>query len=122
MGERPHRTLKERVRCLLYTAAFGLEFWSDSLLHSVWLYNRTFHRALDMSPYKAYTKQTLTVNGLLTFDAALLPRNPKNAQMPLTPTHTMAFFLATVPQWTILSIKMSMSAKNAQHTTITTMN
>ena len=43
MGERPHRTLKERVRCLLYCAAFGIEFWSDGLLHSVWLYNRTFH-------------------------------------------------------------------------------
>jgi hypothetical protein len=63
MGKRPHRTLKERVQCLLYCVAFRTEFWSDGLLHSVWLYNRTFHKALDMSPYEAYTKQKPTVDG-----------------------------------------------------------
>jgi hypothetical protein len=43
LGERPHCTLKEKVRCLLYTAGLGVEFWSDALLHAVWLYNRTSH-------------------------------------------------------------------------------
>ena len=37
--ERPHRTLKERMRCLLYSACLGTEFWVDALLHVVWLYN-----------------------------------------------------------------------------------
>jgi hypothetical protein len=43
LAERPHRTLKEKVRCLLYTAGLGILFWSCALLHIVWLYNRTFH-------------------------------------------------------------------------------
>jgi transposase InsO family protein len=52
MAERPHRTLKERVRCLLYAAGLGIEFWSDALLHAVWLYNRTYHRSIGITPYQ----------------------------------------------------------------------
>ena len=32
--ERPHRTLKDRIRCILYAARRGTEFWSDALLHA----------------------------------------------------------------------------------------
>lgn len=39
--ERPHRTLKERIRCMLYAARLGTKFWADTLLHATWLYNRT---------------------------------------------------------------------------------
>jgi hypothetical protein len=46
-GERGHRTFKERVRCLLYAAGLGNEFWSHALLHVVWLYNRTYHKAVE---------------------------------------------------------------------------
>ena len=52
MAERPHRTLKEKVRCLLYTAGLGVQFWSDALLHTVWLYNRTYHSSIEMTPYQ----------------------------------------------------------------------
>jgi hypothetical protein len=93
MGERPHRTLKECVRCLLYTAAFGLEFWSDSLLHYVWLYNRTFHRALDMSPYEAYTKQTPTVDGLLTFGCRIVAKKSKKRSNTANPNAYDGIFL-----------------------------
>jgi hypothetical protein len=65
--ERPHRTIKEKVRCLLYTGGLSVIFWSSALLHAVWLYNRTFHSALDQSPYQAYTGRRPTVDGLLTF-------------------------------------------------------
>jgi hypothetical protein len=37
--ERPHQTLKERVRCMLYSSRLGTEFWADALLHATWLYN-----------------------------------------------------------------------------------
>jgi transposase InsO family protein len=93
MGKRPHRTLKERVRCLLYTAAFGLEFWSDGLLHSVWLYNRTFHRALDMCPYEAYTKQTPTVDGLLTFGCRIVAKKSKTRSNATNPNAYDGIFL-----------------------------
>jgi hypothetical protein len=35
LAERPHRTLKEKVRCLLYTGVLGILFWSSALDHSV---------------------------------------------------------------------------------------
>jgi hypothetical protein len=93
MGERPHHTVKERIRCLLYTAAFGLEFWSDGLLHSVWLYNRTFHRALNMCPYEAYTKQTPTVDGLLTFGCRIVAKKSKKRSNATDPNAYDGIFL-----------------------------
>jgi hypothetical protein len=33
--ECPHRTIKEKVRCLLYTGGLSITFWSSALLHSV---------------------------------------------------------------------------------------
>jgi hypothetical protein len=65
LGEHPHRTLKEKVRCLLYTAGLGIEFWSDALLHAVWLYNRTYHSAIDMTPYQAWTGHIPCLDRLL---------------------------------------------------------
>ena len=44
--ERPHRTLKEQTRCMLYSARLGIEFWADALIHEAWLYNHTYHSAI----------------------------------------------------------------------------
>lgn len=38
-AEQPHRTLKTKLRCLLYTAGLSGQFWSYALRHVVWLYN-----------------------------------------------------------------------------------
>jgi hypothetical protein len=67
LAERPHKTLKERVRCLLYTAGLGTMFWADALLHAVWLYNRTYHSSIEKTPFQAYTKRMPTLDGLITF-------------------------------------------------------
>jgi histone deacetylase 1/2 len=67
LAERPHKTLKERVRCLLYTAGLGIFFLADPLLHSVWLYNRTYHSRIEKTPFQAYTKRIPTLDGLITF-------------------------------------------------------
>ena len=48
--ERPHRILKERMRCMLYSARLGTEFWADAIMHATWLYNRTYHSAIKMTP------------------------------------------------------------------------
>ena len=48
--ERPHRTMKERMRCMLYSARLGIDFWADALTHATWLYNRTYHTAVKMTP------------------------------------------------------------------------
>ena len=69
LAERTNKTLKERVRCLLYTASLGAEFWADALLHAVWLYNRTYHRWLGRTPFEAYTGRKPLVDKLITFGA-----------------------------------------------------
>ena len=51
IAKRPHRTLKEKVRCLLFNAGLGMEYWSSALIHAVWLYNRTYHKTIDKTPY-----------------------------------------------------------------------
>jgi hypothetical protein len=38
-GERPHRTLINMVRCMLYSASLGAKFWADALTQATYLYN-----------------------------------------------------------------------------------
>jgi hypothetical protein len=35
--ERPHQTLGNMVRCLLYAAALPVEFWDDALVYAVYV-------------------------------------------------------------------------------------
>jgi hypothetical protein len=88
LAERPHRTLKENVRCLLYTAGLGVTFWSTAILHAVSLSNRTFHTELDSTPYQMYTGRRPTVDGLFTFGCRLTPKKS-----------TAAFSWDITPRW-----------------------
>jgi hypothetical protein len=91
--ERPHRTLKERVRCLLYTAGLGVEFWSDALLHAVWLYNRTYHQAIEKTPYQAWTGRIPCLDRLLTFGAKITARRAKARTTATDPNSFQGIFL-----------------------------
>jgi hypothetical protein len=91
--KRPHPTLKERVRCLLYTAGLSIPFWSCALLHTVWLYNRTFHLGLDITPYQAYTKERPTLDGLLTFGSRITPKKSTQCGTALDPNAHHGIFL-----------------------------
>lgn len=93
LAERPNRTLKERVRCLLYTAGLGTEFWSDALIHVVWLYNRTIHRSLERTPYEAYTSKRPLLDHLLTFGCRLTPKKTGSRTTALDPHHFDGIFL-----------------------------
>jgi hypothetical protein len=93
LGERPHRTLKEKVRCLLYTAGLGVEFWSHALLHAVWLYNRAYHTSIEWTPYKAWTGQKPCLDRLLTFGAKVTARKAKNRNTALNQNHFSGIFL-----------------------------
>ena len=93
LAERPHKTLKDRVRCLLYSAGLGIEFWSDALLHSVWLYNRTYHTALEDTPYRKWTGRTPTLDGLLTFGAKITSKKSKDRPTAADPNAYNGIFL-----------------------------
>jgi len=87
MAERPNRTLKERVRCLLYMAGLGVEFWADALIHAVWLYNRTYHSAIKRTPYEHYTGRRPLLDKLLTFGCRITARKPGERPTALS-THS----------------------------------
>ena len=76
MAERPHRTLKERIRCLLYAAGLGTEYWTDALLHATWLYNRTYHSALQLTPMQVYTGRVPLMDNLVTFGSKITAKKP----------------------------------------------
>jgi hypothetical protein len=93
LAERPHKTLKERVRCLLYTAGLGILFWADALLHSVWLYNRTYHSRIDKTPFQAYTRRIPTLDGLITFGCRVTPKKAGKRNTAADPNSYDGIFL-----------------------------
>ena len=97
LAERPHRTLKERVRCILYTAGLGVEFWPDALIHATWLYNRTYHSAIDMTPHQAFTRRKPTLDNLLTFGCTVTPKMARDRTSALDPNSHHGIFLGYLP-------------------------
>jgi hypothetical protein len=96
LGERPHCTLKEKVRCLLYTVGLGVEFWSNALLNAVWLYNRTYHSSIERTPYEVWTSHKPCLDRLVTFRSKITVRKAKNWTTPF-----LASSWVIVPPWTI---------------------
>ena len=75
-GERPHRTLADKTRCLLYTATLGVEFWDSALVHACYLYNRTYHSAIDQTPYEAFTGFKPNCSHILTYGCTVTAKKP----------------------------------------------
>ena len=74
--ERPHHTLKEQMRCLLYAARLRVEFWADTLKHVTWLYNCTYHSAIDITLLQAYTGHVPVLVSLITFGTKITAKRP----------------------------------------------
>jgi hypothetical protein len=72
----PHQTLKERIRCMMYSARLGKEFWADALLHGTWLYNRTYYSKIKMTPLQAFSGQIPSLDSLMTFGAKITAKKP----------------------------------------------
>jgi hypothetical protein len=73
-GERPHCTLANMVRCMLYSASLGAEFWADALTQAVYLYNRTYHNSIGKTPEEAWTKHTPDLSHIRTFGSLVTVR------------------------------------------------
>jgi hypothetical protein len=91
--ERPHRTLKERMRCMLYSSRLGTEFWADVLLHATWLYNRTYHSTIKMTPLQAFSGQIPVLDSLITFGAKITANGPGTRPTTLNPWAYDGIFL-----------------------------
>ena len=73
--EKPNGTLAKTVRCLLYNAGLGPEFWSFALLHAVYLKNRQPHTTTNEVPLTAYSGQRPNAKRLKIFGCPIVVRN-----------------------------------------------
>jgi len=73
--ENPNGTLAKTVRCLLYNAGLGPEFWSFALLHAVYLKNRKPHCTTNEVPLTAYSGQRPNAKRLKIFGCPIVVRN-----------------------------------------------
>ena len=53
--ERWNGTLANTVHVLLYSLGLPAKYWSAAILHAVYLHNSRVHKALDCTPYEAWT-------------------------------------------------------------------
>lgn len=75
-GERPHQTLSNMMRCLLYNAGLGSAYWADALVYSVYLYNRLYHDTIMMTPYEKWSEEQPDVSHIKVFGSLVNSRNP----------------------------------------------
>jgi hypothetical protein len=67
-------------------------------------YNRTFHTAIDKTPFEAWTGRQPCLDQLLTFGSKITARKAKTGTNALDPNSFSGIFLGyTMPPWTILS-------------------
>jgi dUTP pyrophosphatase len=74
-AERPNRNLAKTVRCLLYNANLGPEYWSYALLHAVYLKNRLPHCATNQVPLTSYTGKRPNAKRLRVFGCPVVVRH-----------------------------------------------
>jgi hypothetical protein len=91
------------MRCMMYSARLGTEFWVDALLHATWLYNRTYHSTIKMTPLQAFSGQIPALDSLITFGAKITAKKLGTRPSTLNPWAYDEIFLGY--QNTIHNIK-----------------
>jgi len=86
-AERPHRTFADMVRCLLYTAGLGTEFWADALIFAAYIYVRLHHSQLGMSPFQAWTGKKAELGHIRAFGSRVTVKQPGERDTKLDPNH-----------------------------------
>jgi len=74
-AERPNRNFGKTVRCLLYNANLGPEYWSFAVLHAVYLKNRIPHCATNQVPLTAYSGKRPNAKRLRIFGCPIVVRH-----------------------------------------------
>jgi hypothetical protein len=92
-GERPHRTLAEKTKCLLYTATLGVEFWDSAIVYACYLYNRTHHSAIDQTPHEAFTGFKPACGHILTYGCTITAKKPSGRPTKADPHTYEGIFL-----------------------------
>ena len=95
LAERPHRTLGDMVRAGLENAGLHVKYWSDALLHAVFVKNRMPHSAFNhkITPYERLTGTPPDLSKLRIFGSRVVCRKPGRRTPKLTKHSYSGIFL-----------------------------
>ena len=76
--ERPHKTLANVVRAGLKNVGLSYKYWSDALLHTVYIKNHIPHSHFGNkhTPYEKLTGQPPDLSKLRIFGSRIVTRKP----------------------------------------------
>ena len=93
-AERPHRDLAQMMRCMLHSADLGPEYWSHAIVQAVYIKNRIWHSALNMSPFQAFTGKKPNLSDLRIFGSRVFARKPGKRKAKLDHNTSKGVFLS----------------------------
>ena len=85
VSERMNRTLVEAVRTMLADAKLPQKFWAEALSTAAYLRNRSPTKAVEMTPFKAWTGEKPNVAHLRAFGCLTYAHIAKDEQQKLDP-------------------------------------
>ena len=94
IAERPHRTLAETMRCMLYSAELGPEYWSYALITAVHIRNRLHHKGVNKTPYESMTGIKPDLSNIRVFGSKVAVKIPGKRDGKLTDNTAEGRFLA----------------------------
>jgi hypothetical protein len=83
MAEKPNQDLKRITKCILHAAGLDSSYWSYALNHATYLANRTYHSAIQMTPYQAMHNTQPDLSNLKKFGARCYFKHTKKNQKDL---------------------------------------
>lgn len=81
------------MRALLHSAQLGPQYWSWALLHAMYHKNRLPHRAITITPFKAYPGNRPHLKHLRIFGSPVAVRNPGRRPAKLDTQAMVGIFL-----------------------------
>ena len=62
----------------LYSSSIGVEFWSNALMHSCYILNWTYHKAIKKTPYETWGGHKLDLKHMHAFGTLVTVKKPDN--------------------------------------------
>jgi hypothetical protein len=70
-----------------------MKFWCTAIVHATYLYNRTYHSAIEQTPYEAFTGFKPLCGHILTYGCIITAKKPSGRTMKADPNTYEGIFL-----------------------------
>ena len=74
-----------------------MEFCPNALTYATWIYNQTYHSAIEMTLHQVFTCHRATLDNLLTFGCTVTPKMARDRMSALDPNSHRGIFLGYLP-------------------------